>query len=111
VTWILARSAAEPDREFPAVAALAAMIVAWRAGLPRDAGGLPPELQLAAVTAARGGLPGGAAIAVRARLAADRVERLGYVFAPDHARQGRASLATTLMAAILAAQLPEPHPC
>lgn len=113
MTWTLARACTLPDREFPAVGALAREIIAWRARLPPDPDGQPAEIELAAVTAARGGLPSGAAIAVRARLArsdgARTIERLGYVFAPAEAGQGRQSALKHLMAAILAAQPETAH--
>ena len=105
MAWLLARSSAEPDRDYPTVGALARGIVAWRAGLPLGADGRPPEIELAALTAWRCDLPGGAAIAIRARAAGGRiVERLGYVFAPREAGERRESALTHLMAAILAAE-------
>ena len=41
MAWLLARSSAEPDRDYPTVGALARGIVAWRAGLPLGADGRP----------------------------------------------------------------------
>ena len=94
--YVFARSCAEPDREFHSLRALAEAICRARAALPGW-----HDLVLTPANVARGdGLPGGAAVSIRAIEPGDegKGDLLGYALIPHAYGQEACRL---LLAAIL----------
>lgn len=98
VPFVLATSCAAPDVEFPSLRALAQAVVSRRDALPAR-----PGLHLVTAQIARGALPGGACVAIRALdgSAAGKGVALGYAFVPAESRAGGGRPAERLMSAIL----------